>query len=80
MPLLTVYGREYCHLCHDMVAALEEIQTTLAFNLDIIDVDKDPQLEQIYGQLVPVLVADGEEICHYFLDRPALDAYFAKIR
>lgn len=80
MPQLTVYGREDCHLCHDMISALQEIQASLAFTLDIVDVDKDQRLEQNYGHLVPVLVVEGEEICHYFLDRPALDAYFAKIR
>lgn len=80
MPQLTVYGREYCHLCQDMIEALKAMQGELIFELDIVDVDKDLQLEQSYGHLVPVLVADGQEICHYFLDRPALDAYFAKIR
>jgi hypothetical protein len=34
-----------------------------------------------YGERVPVLVAgNGGEICHYHLDRDALDAYLAKIR
>jgi len=80
MPQLTVYGREDCHLCHDMVTALEDMQASLTFSLDIVDVDRDPLLEQSYGHLVPVLVADGKEICHYFLDPAALDAYFAKIR
>ena len=80
MKWLTVYGREECHLCHEMVAELEEIQANYGFSLEIVNIDKDPQLEKSYGHLVPVLVAGGEEICHYFLDRPAFDAYFAKIR
>jgi hypothetical protein len=45
--------------------------------LESVDVDTDPVLVEAYGHKVPVLVgADGEEICHYFLDRQALDAYF----
>ncbi|MCE5182471.1 MAG: glutaredoxin family protein [Betaproteobacteria bacterium] len=77
---LTVYVREHCHLCHEMVAAIEALQPVYAFDLEVIDVDEDMALEQRYGNLVPVLTANGEEICHYHLDLAALDAYFGKIR
>ncbi len=77
---LTVYGRAHCHLCQDMIAALQELRARLPFRLDIIDVDGDSILKSRYGELVPVLVAEGEEICHYHLDPVALDAYFTKIR
>ena len=77
---LTVYGRAHCHLCQDMIAALQEVRARLPFRLDIIDVDGDSILKSRYGELVPVLVAEGEEICHYHLDPVALDAYFTKIR
>jgi len=80
MPQLTMYGREDCHLCQDMVLALREIQGNQPFSLEIVDIERDAQLEEKYGHLVPVLAAGGEEICHYFLDHVALDAYFAKIR
>ena len=58
-----------------MVAAL----TTLAapagphsFTFDVIDVDADPTLVEKYDELVPVLVHDGQEVCHHFLDRDAV--------
>ena len=75
---LTLYGRSYCHLCDDMVAALEALQDSLAFSLHVADVDEDPILEATYGELVPVLVdAQGREICHYFLDIAALRSRLA---
>ena len=77
---LTVYGRECCHLCQDMVAALQELQQRLPFRIDVIDVDSDSRLKSQYGERVPVLVAEGKEICHYHLDPVTLDAYFSKIR
>lgn len=79
-PSLTVYSRQYCHLCHNMIAALRELQARLSFHLEVVDVDQDENAERRYGEHVPVLVADGEEICRYHLDRAALDAYLAKIR
>ena len=75
---LTLYGRSYCHLCDDMVAALEGLRDSLGFSLHVADVDEDPKLEAAYGELVPVLVdAQGREICHYFLDIGALRSRLA---
>lgn len=77
---LTVLSRDYCHLCHDMIAALEPLQAERGFSLQIVDVDAHPGLVKKYDELVPVLLADETEICHYFLDIAALDAYLAKVR
>jgi glutaredoxin len=65
---LVVYGRAYCHLCDDMVAALEAALPALGCTLEVIDVDADPALEARYDEFVPVLTLDGAEICHHFLD------------
>jgi glutaredoxin len=78
--VLTVYSREYCHLCHDMVAALEALRLIHGFELEVIDVDEDAELERRYGEKVPVLLAGERELCHYFLDPAALDAYLSEIR
>ena len=70
---LTLYGRAYCHLCEDMLRALEGLQDELRFTVETVDVDADPVLERRYGERVPVLVGpDEQEICHYFLDLTAL--------
>ena len=58
---LTVYVREYCHLCHEMVAAIEALQPVYAFDLEVIDVDDDMTLESRYGNLVPVLTANDRK-------------------
>lgn len=69
---LILYGRPGCHLCDDMRAGLQELQSELGFRVIEIDVDRDPELARRYGHLVPLLALDGEEICHYFLDVQAL--------
>jgi len=45
--------------------------------VDELDVDADPALEARWGSLVPVLLVDGRELCHYRLDRSALAAVLA---
>lgn len=76
---LTLMFREYCSLCHAMLAALNAYPGRGRFELDIVDVDADPALEARYNELVPVLLAEGRELCHYHLDYAALDAYLASI-
>jgi len=72
MPRLRLFSRDYCHLCHDMLAALEALRGEPGvprFGIDVVDVDADPTLAARYDELVPVLVdAEGRELCHYFLD------------
>lgn len=89
MPVLTLYWREYCHLCHDMLAQLlalrEELGGEGVFSLDIRDVDADPALEARYDELVPVLTgkagnSEENQLCHYHLAPDAVRAYLAEIR
>lgn len=71
---LTLLSRNYCHLCHDMEAAVRPIAEQFGALLTVVDVDADPELEARYDELVPVLLSEGQEICHYFLDVERLTA------
>jgi hypothetical protein len=66
-----------------MLAALEALRGEVEasdFLIEVLDVDSDPGLVEKYDELVPVLIADGEEICHYFLDVPKVREYLARFR
>lgn len=61
-----------------MATALRDLSEHYGFKFSVVDVDNDPALEERYGELVPVLAdADGNEICHYFLDVAALRSRLA---
>jgi hypothetical protein len=81
-PRLRLYSRNYCHLCHDMLVALEALRGEPGmadFEIDVLDVDADPELEAKYDELVPVLAdAEGQELCHYFLDAPKVLGYLGR--
>jgi len=77
---LTVYSRTYCHLCDDLLAGLRAMQGRHAFEIAVVDVDADPQLEARYGEWVPVLAHGDRELCHYFLDCDAVSAYLENLR
>jgi len=79
-PTLTLYSRNYCHLCEEMIEALRDLQGLVRFEIAIIDVDSDPELERRHGDKVPVLAHGERELCHYRLIPSAVTAYLAKIR
>ena len=68
---LLLYGRETCHLCHDMWA---EIQVWAQKNHQLLhlvwqDIEDDAELESRYGLRIPVLTDDHEQlICEGRLD------------
>lgn len=73
---LTVYLRSGCHLCEDMLQALQRHQAVMGFTLETVDIDGRPELESLYGTKVPVLLYGERELCHYFLDEVALKQCF----
>jgi hypothetical protein len=77
---LTLLSRRYCHLCHDMEAALAPLAAEFGAAVTVVDVDSDPLLEAKYDELVPVLLHGQNELCHYFLDAPKTREYLAGIR
>lgn len=77
---LTLMFRTYCSLCHHMQAALNLLQEELDFQLEIVEIDDFPELEQKYNELVPVLLHEENQLCHWHLDEAALRAYLAKVR
>ena len=78
--VLTVLSRTYCHLCHDMEAALAPIASEFGIAVEVLDVDEDASLEEQWGELVPVLLHGDIELCHYFLDEPKVRDYLSQIR
>ncbi|WP_175162719.1 glutaredoxin family protein [Paraburkholderia fynbosensis] len=74
---LTLYGRAWCHLCDDMRAALEPLLAEFGAQVEVMDVGSDPVLEARYNERVPVLVCDGVELCHYYLDAARVRAALA---
>ena len=78
---LTLLTRVGCHLCDEMLDAVGPLAAARGAAVVLVDVDGDPELEAIYGDLVPVLFAgeprDGAELCRHRLDRPRVDAALA---
>jgi len=73
--LLTVYSRQNCHLCDDMLQGLRAHGVAV----DVVDVDSNEDLRERYGAGVPVLCHGDTEICRYHLDMARLQAHLATL-
>lgn len=60
-----------------MLAELVPLAQAFGATVEVIDVDGDPELVARYDELVPVLVCDGVELCHYRLDGERVRAVLA---
>ncbi len=77
-PVLTLLGRNGCHLCEDMRVALNIWAARFAFTVNEIDISGNPGLEVRYGWDIPVLLAGEREICRHYLDEPALQTWLSE--
>ena len=72
MASVTLYGKPGCHLCDEARAVVSEALAGRDVDLEEVDVTLDPVLERRYGERIPVLTMDGEELFEYFVDARAL--------
>lgn len=75
-----LYSRSYCHLCDDMLEALQSLSSSYSFTVDVVDIDSDDALVALYDEEVPVLFGarnggDSVRLCHYFLDDQKVRAF-----
>lgn len=73
---LTVYSREGCHLCDDLIAGLEAFQAELGFSIKVRNIDDDAALVEKYGAIIPVVTVGDRVLCQSFLDVERLREYF----
>ena len=72
MRHVVLYGKAGCHLCdeaREVVAAVREQHT---FELEEVDVSTDPELHNVYGERIPVLALDGDELFEFHVDAEEL--------
>jgi glutaredoxin len=77
MPSLTLYTKSDCSLCDDAAQALERVRARTPFELDVVDVSRDPELLARYGERLPVVLVEGEFAYEYVVDERALEQRLA---
>lgn len=71
--MFELYTRTGCHLCEEMEHEILILEKKLNFKTDIIEINDNAQLEQRYGDKVPVLAYGDNVICEYVIKEEALN-------
>ena len=58
--MVTIYSRAGCHLCEDALNILQGLQSELKFEIEVIDIAGNIDLEKLYGEQIPVIHINGE--------------------
>jgi glutaredoxin len=70
---LWLYTRKDCCLCEEMKSILGRVAERVSFALEEIDVDTSPELQEKYGNEVPVLFINGRKAFKYRLTAKELE-------
>jgi glutaredoxin len=79
MTTLTLYTRVGCHLCEEAERVLRAEQAAAGFGLQLVDVDRTPELARRYGVRVPVVALDGEDLFEYEVPLDLLRARLGRV-
>jgi glutaredoxin len=74
MPRVVVYTSEGCRLCERALEVVREARNELGFELELVDIAGDPDLEARYREHLPVVEVDGERAFTYFVEPDAFRA------
>ena len=68
MSRVVLYGKPGCHLCDEARDTVTAVRALHPFDLEEVDVSVDPELHAAYGERIPVLALDGEELFEFHVD------------
>jgi glutaredoxin len=77
MKRVVVYHSEGCHLCKRALEVVDQMRAEVDFELELVDIGGDPELEARYRELLPVVEIDGTRAFTYHVTPEALRARLA---
>jgi len=69
---VVLYGKAGCHLCDEAREVVAAVREQHPFELEEVDVSTDPELHNVYGERIPVLALDGDELFEFHVDAEEL--------
>jgi len=79
MTQVTLYGKPGCHLCEEARDVVDRVRERRPFELEEVDITRDPTLEALYRERIPVVAIDGEEALQLVIEASELERCLATI-
>jgi hypothetical protein len=74
LKTVEVVTKHGCHLCDIVLGELDLVGVNNPFSLKLTYLEDHPGLIAKFGNDIPVVLVDGNEVCRHKLDRGALIA------
>jgi glutaredoxin len=75
MTVVTIYGRDGCHLCDEARVAIHGLASRHGpFDLREVDIESDDRLLAAYLERIPVVEVDGREVSRLEFDADSFRA------
>lgn len=78
MKQVTLYSKPDCHLCDLVKQVIHDVARRRRFRLEVRNILNDPADLQKYGQAIPVVLVDGQEIARFRLTGHDLEAALSR--
>ena len=79
MTQLTLYGKPGCHLCEEAREVVLAVRERRPFELEEVDITRDPTLEALYRERIPVIAIDGREALELVIEATELERCLASM-
>jgi len=64
-----IFSRQNCHLCHEAEKIVREVLLEISFELEVINIEGNAELESLYGEEVPVTMINGAKHDYFRVDK-----------
>ena len=64
-----IYSKVDCKLCLEAEEIVREILEEISFELEVVYIDGDQELERLYGEEVPVTLINGAKHYYFRVDK-----------
>jgi hypothetical protein len=71
-PRITLLGKPGCHLCVQAREVIERVSADLGVGWQELSILDDPELLRLHRDRIPVVLVDGVELSHYWVEETAL--------
>ncbi|MCI0443635.1 glutaredoxin family protein [bacterium] len=69
---IKILSKPDCHLCDEAKEAIERVTKRLPIEMEVIDIEKDPELFNQYRYDIPVIFLDERKIFKHRVDEQKL--------
>jgi glutaredoxin len=66
---VVIFSRQNCHFCHEAEKIVREVLSEISFELEVINIEGNAELESLYGEEVPVTMINGAKHDYFRVDK-----------